>query len=180
MEKIIDIIRRFEKQINNEGWRIDFTPPVPMQDIREVEAQYAFTFPDDYIEFITNHGLIDLTHIQYGNIICDMLHPALIKRIGDLVIFQKFDVEEDPDFYAFQSTGTTTAVVSYFDKEAVVRPVAPTFAEHIEMLLKSIIDGSYRIKYTPDIPYNKEAYDAEELRQAGWNKMVTDFQKSKH
>lgn len=148
MGEIIDTIRSLEKQINDEGWRIDFTPPVSIEEIRKVEAQYAFTFPEDYIEFITTYGLIDFTHIQYGNIICDMLYPALIadnvKNIPEeLVIFQKLDVEEDPDFYAFQRTGTTTGVVSYIDRGEVIRPVASTFTEHIEMLLKSIIDGSY-------------------------------------
>ena len=148
MDKVIDIIRSLEKQITDEGWRIDFTPSVAIERIREVEAQYAFTFPEDYIEFITTHGLIDFTHIKYGNIICDMLYPALIadnvKNIrGELVLFQKLDVEEDPNFYAFQRTGSTTGVVSYIDQGAVIRPVASTFTEHIEMLLKSIIDGSY-------------------------------------
>jgi hypothetical protein len=178
MAKLIDTIRALEKAINDEGWRIDFTTPVALHGVREVEAQFAFTFPEDYIEFITTHGLIDFTHINYGNFMCDMLYPALIKRRGDLVIFQKFDVGEDPDFYAFRRTGTTTAVVSYFDEGAVIKTVAPTFTEHTEMLLNSIIDGSYRIKYTPDIPYNKAAYDAEEQRLDNWNVMVATFQKA--
>jgi hypothetical protein len=148
MNKIIAIIRSLEKQINDAGWLIDFTPPIAIEEIRKVEAQFAFTFPEDYIEFITTHGLIGFIHIQYGNFICDMLYPALIANNarntpGELVIFQKLDVEEDPNFFAFQRTGTATRVVSYVDEYALIRPVASTFTEHIEMLLKSIIDGSY-------------------------------------
>ncbi|ACU61734.1 SMI1/KNR4 family protein [Chitinophaga pinensis] len=158
MAKIIDTFRALEKEINNQGLIIEFSEPIDIQEVRKVEAQFNFTFPDDYVEFITTCGLAYFKDLQSEKYMCTILFPPYIAEdmefvldqeeewSGNVVIFQKFDHDDRFDFYAFRRTGETVDVVSYFDS-GEVWPVATTFSAHIEKLLKSFIDGSYRNKY---------------------------------
>lgn len=190
MNKIIDVIRNLEKGINSRGLLIEFTEPMTMEQIREVEAKFDFTFPEDYTSFITTHGLIGFRNEKSERSMCDMLAPWEIAEdmefvldaegewSGNVVIFQKFDLIDRFDFYAFRRTGNTIEVVSYFDDGAEVKAVATTFTEHLELLLKSMTDGSYRNKYTPHLAYDKDAFDAEEQTRADKAAMLATFQQA--
>ncbi|SFE42570.1 hypothetical protein SAMN05518672_10683 [Chitinophaga sp. CF118] len=173
MEKIIDIIRRLEPEINNQGILIEFTDPIEMQEVRDFEADFGFTFPEDYTEFITTHGLMGFKILKSDKQMCDMYDPVIIAEeledvrdlegewSGQIFIFQKFSSPDSFDFYAFRRTGTVIDVVSYLD-DGGVSFIAATFTEHIELLLKSMTDGSYRNKYNNYIQYDKAAFDAKE------------------
>lgn len=191
MAKIIDTIRALEKEINDQGFTVHFSEPIEIEWIRKFEAQFNFSLPEDYIEFITTHGLLYFKHVPTDRWMCSILFPPDAAEdmefvldqegewSGNIVIFQKFDHSDRFDFYAFRRTGETVDVVSYFDDGATVRPVARTFTEHMEILLKSFIDGSYRNKYNADrIPYNKAAFDAEEQKQADRSAMLASFQEA--
>jgi hypothetical protein len=190
MNKIIDVIRNIEKDINSHGLFIEFTEPMTMEQIREVEAKFDFTFPEDYTSFITTHGLIGFRNEKGEQTMCDMLAPWKIAEdmefvldvegewSGNVVIFQKFDLIDRFDFYAFRRTGNTIDVVSYFDDGAGIKAVATTFTEHLELLLKSMSDGSYRNKYTPHLTYDKDAFDAEEQNRADKAAMLATFQQA--
>jgi len=159
MAKIIDTFRALEKDINNQGLIIEFSEPIDIQEVKKVEAQFNFTFPEDYIEFVTTYGLVYFKHLESDRYMCSILFPPYIAEdmefvldqegewSGNVVIFQKFDHDDRFDFYAFRRAGETVDVVSYFDSGAEVWPVAETFTNHMELLLKSFIDGSYRNKY---------------------------------
>lgn len=190
MNKIIDVIRNLEKDINNQGLLIEFTEPMTMEQIREVEAKFDFTFPEDYTSFIITYGLLGFRNEKSDRTMCDMLAPWEIAEdmefvldvegewSGNVVIFQKFDLIDRFDFYAFRRTGNTIEVVSYFDDGAEIKAVATTFTEHIELLLKSMSDGSYRNKYTPHLPYDAAAFDAEEQMKANMAVMLAIFQQA--
>lgn len=190
MSKIIDVIRNIEKDINNRGLLIEFTEPMTIEQVREVEAKFDFTFPEDYTSFITTHGLIGFRNEKSESSMCDMLAPWEIAEdmefvldaegewSGNVLIFQKFDLIDRFDFYAFRRTGNTIDVVSYFDDGAEIKAVATTFTEHLELLLKSMTDGSYRNKYTPHLVYDKNAFDAEEQSRADKAAMLATFQQA--
>jgi tetratricopeptide (TPR) repeat protein len=180
MSKIIDVIRNLEKDINNQGLLIEFTEPMTIEQVREVEAKFDFTFPEDYTSFITTHGLIGFRNEKSEEAMCDMLAPWEITEdmefvldaegewSGNLVIFQKFDLIDRFDFYAFRRTGNTIDVVSYFDDGAAINAVAATFTEHLELLLKSM-------KGRGD---NIDAFDAEEQTRADKAAMLATFQQA--
>lgn len=190
MSKMINAIRNFEKNINDRGFLIEFTEPIPMEQIRAVEEKFDFTFPEEYTSFISTHGLMGFRNVKTDQTMCDMLAPWEIAEdmefvldaegewSGNVVVFQKFDVPDRFDFYAFRKNGGAIDVVSYFDDGAEVRGMATTFAEHVEMLLKSMIDGSYRNKYTPHLHYDKNAFDADEQKKADEAAMLATFQKA--
>ncbi|SEW34635.1 SMI1-KNR4 cell-wall [Chitinophaga sp. YR573] len=189
MEKIIDTIRRLEPEINNQGILIEFTDPIEMQEVRDFEADFGFTFPEDYTEFITTHGLMGFKILKSDKQMCDMYEPVIIAEeledvrdlegewSGQIFIFQKFASPDSFDFYAFRKTGTVTDVVSYLD-DGGVSFIAPTFTEHIEILLKSMIDGSYRNKYNNYIRYDKAVFDAKELQAEYQFAMQRTFQEA--
>ncbi|MCS3797140.1 SMI1/KNR4 family protein [Niastella sp. OAS944] len=190
MSKMIDAIRNFENDTNDRGLLIEFTEPMAMEQIRAVEEKFDFTFPEEYSTFISTYGLMGFRNVNTDRTMCDMLAPWEIAEdmefvldaegewSGNVVVFQKFDLPDRFDFYAFRKNGNTVDVVSYFDDGAEVRMVATTFAEHIEMLVKSMGDGSYRNKYTPHLPYDKDAFDAAEQQKANQAAMLATFQQA--
>jgi tetratricopeptide (TPR) repeat protein len=189
MEKIIDIIRRLEPEINNQGILIEFTDPIEMQEVRDFETDFGFTFPEEYTEFITTYGLMGFRILKSDRQMCDMYNPVIIAEelqdvrdldgewSGEIFIFQKFAFPDSFDFYAFRRTGTVVDVVSYLD-DGGVSFIAATFTEHIEILLKSMIDGSYRNKYNNYIKYDKAVFDAKELQEEYRSAMQRTFQEA--
>lgn len=180
MNKIIDVIRTLEKDINSQGLLIEFTEPMTIEQVREVEAKFEFTFPEDYTSFITTHGLIGFRNVKSERTMCDMLAPWEIAEdmefvldaegewSGNVVVFQKFDLIDRFDFYAFRKTGNIIDVVSYFDDGAEVNAVATTFTEHLKLLLKSMSEGRN----------DKDAFDAEEQKRADNAAMLATFQQA--
>lgn len=187
MENVFDLIRLYEGEINAQGFLIEYTDPVTIEEVQEAQTALQFSFPEVYTSFITTHGLPAFKSIKSGQYFFDTLYPvyiiedmALVKdEEGEqnkaIAIFQKFGLQDAFEFYAFDKNG---AVVSYFDDGATVRSIAPNFVEHIKTLLQSIVDGSYRNRHTPHLPYDKAAFDAREQEQANRADMLTTFQEA--
>jgi len=191
MKTLIETIQSLETVLHEQGMIVaGSVPEYHLEGIKKVEAQLNFTFPRDYIDFIATYGYFGCRFLKMDRTMCAMLWPFEIAEdmefvfdqegewSGNIVIFQKFDHDDRFDFYAFRRNGDTVDIVSYFDDGGTVRPVASSFTEHMELLVKSMADGSYRNKYSIDQPYDKAAFDVAEQKQADRSAMLATFQEA--